>query len=79
VLLELALRNEPFKPSAKALQRFWNEIYGFNILGARDKESVERVEELEPRIEEKWRHFLEGDFRKLSAVIASSGLTNNVS
>jgi len=60
-LLQIALQNQPpFKPLAKVLNRLYNEIYAHNFLSAKAySEATEK--ELEDKIREYWKHFLETD------------------
>jgi len=60
-LLQIALQNQPpFRPLAKALNRQYNEVYSQNFLSARAY-SEDAEEELQVRIREQWKHFLESD------------------
>ena len=60
-LLQIALQNQPpFKPLAKTLNRQYNEIYAHSFLSAKTySEATEK--ELEDKIREYWKHFLDSD------------------
>lgn len=60
-LLNIALQNQPpFKPLAKSLNRQYNEVYSHNFL-AMKAYSEATEEDLETKIREQWKHFLESD------------------
>jgi hypothetical protein len=65
-LLQIVLQNQPpFKPLAKILNRLYNEIYAHNFLSAKAySEATEK--ELEDKIREYWKHFLETDLPLLA-------------
>lgn len=60
-LLQIALQNQPpFKPLAKALNRQYNEVYSHNFLSSKAY-SEDAEEELQARIRDQWKHFIESD------------------